>query len=96
MCMCCVLCICVYCVYTVYIVCVYVVQCRQVPDYLCGKISFELLTEPVITPSGITYPAPAISSQHLRESICCAKCGNGVCELFSESCDSNIFVLGIM
>ncbi|XP_050299193.1 E3 ubiquitin-protein ligase CHIP [Anthonomus grandis grandis] len=28
---------------------------REVPDYLCGKISFEILQEPVITPSGITY-----------------------------------------
>ena len=25
------------------------------PDYLCDKISFELLNDPVITPSGITY-----------------------------------------
>ena len=30
-------------------------QRREVPDYLCGKISFELLKDPVITPSGITY-----------------------------------------
>ncbi|CAI9723206.1 E3 ubiquitin-protein ligase CHIP-like [Octopus vulgaris] len=28
---------------------------RDVPDYLCGRISFELMKEPVITPSGITY-----------------------------------------
>ncbi|KAL3098057.1 hypothetical protein niasHS_002179 [Heterodera schachtii] len=28
---------------------------RDLPDYLCGKISFELLKDPVITPSGITY-----------------------------------------
>lgn len=28
---------------------------REVPDFLCGKISFELLKDPVITPSGITY-----------------------------------------
>lgn len=28
---------------------------RDVPDYLCGKISFEILNDPVITPSGITY-----------------------------------------
>ena len=27
-------------------------QKRDVPDYLCGKISFEILKEPVITPSG--------------------------------------------
>ena len=30
-------------------------QKREVPDYLCGKISFDLLRDPVITPSGITY-----------------------------------------
>jgi len=30
-------------------------QTRDVPDYLCGKISFEILKDPVITPSGITY-----------------------------------------
>uniref|UniRef100_A0A183CI44 E3 ubiquitin-protein ligase CHIP n=1 Tax=Globodera pallida TaxID=36090 RepID=A0A183CI44_GLOPA len=28
---------------------------RDLPDYLCGKISFELLQDPVVTPSGITY-----------------------------------------
>jgi len=28
---------------------------REVPDYLCDKISFDLLKDPVITPSGITY-----------------------------------------
>ena len=28
---------------------------REVADYLCDKISFELLNDPVITPSGITY-----------------------------------------
>ncbi len=27
-------------------------QKRDVPDFLCGKISFEILKEPVITPSG--------------------------------------------
>ena len=31
-------------------------QHRDVPDYLCGKISFELMVDPYITPSGITYP----------------------------------------
>ena len=30
-------------------------QKRDVPDYLCGYISFEILKDPVITPSGITY-----------------------------------------
>ena len=27
-------------------------QKRDVPDFLCGKISFEILKDPVITPSG--------------------------------------------
>ena len=30
-------------------------QRREVPDYLCGKISFEIMKDPVITPSGVTY-----------------------------------------
>lgn len=30
-------------------------QKREVPDFLCGQISFELMKDPVITPSGITY-----------------------------------------
>lgn len=40
-------------------------QKREVPDYLCGKISFEILTEPVITPSGITYERKDIE-EHLQ------------------------------
>ncbi|RKP11119.1 U-box domain-containing protein [Thamnocephalis sphaerospora] len=28
---------------------------RDVPDYFCDKISFSLMHDPVITPSGITY-----------------------------------------
>eukprot|EP00112_Aurelia_sp_Birch-Aquarium-sp1_P000557 Seg1053.9 transcript_id=Seg1053.9/GoldUCD/mRNA.D3Y31 product="STIP1-like and U box-containing protein 1" protein_id=Seg1053.9/GoldUCD/D3Y31 len=28
---------------------------REVPEHLCGKISFEIMRDPVITPSGITY-----------------------------------------
>ncbi|KAL4131849.1 hypothetical protein QTP88_009096 [Uroleucon formosanum] len=28
---------------------------REVPDYLCGNISYDILRDPVITPSGITY-----------------------------------------
>ena len=40
-------------------------QRREVPDYLCGKISFELLKEPVITPSGITYDRKDIE-EHLH------------------------------
>ncbi|CAK9803871.1 E3 ubiquitin-protein ligase CHIP [Anthophora plagiata] len=38
---------------------------REVPDYLCGKISFEILQEPVITPSGITYERKDIE-EHLQ------------------------------
>lgn len=38
---------------------------REVPDYLCGKISFEILQEPVITPSGITYERKDIE-EHLE------------------------------
>lgn len=38
---------------------------REVPDYLCGKISFELLVDPVITPSGITYERKKIE-EHLQ------------------------------
>jgi len=38
---------------------------REIPDYLCGKISFELLKDPVITPSGITYDRKDIT-EHLE------------------------------
>ncbi|XP_065213683.1 E3 ubiquitin-protein ligase CHIP [Planococcus citri] len=38
---------------------------RDIPDFLCGKISFELLREPVITPSGITYERKDII-EHLQ------------------------------
>lgn len=38
---------------------------RDVPDYLCGRISFELMREPVITPSGITYDRKDIE-EHLQ------------------------------
>jgi len=41
-------------------------QRREVPDYLCGKISFELLKDPVITPSGITYDRKDIE-EHLHK-----------------------------
>lgn len=40
-------------------------QKREVPDYLCGKISFEILVDPVITPSGITYERKDIE-EHLQ------------------------------
>ncbi|KAL7636022.1 UNVERIFIED_CONTAM: hypothetical protein RMT77_013840 [Armadillidium vulgare] len=38
---------------------------REVPDFLCGKISFEILREPVVTPSGITYDRKDIE-EHLQ------------------------------
>ncbi|KAJ8679257.1 hypothetical protein QAD02_015044 [Eretmocerus hayati] len=38
---------------------------REVPDYLCGRISFEILQEPVVTPSGITYEKKDIE-EHLQ------------------------------
>lgn len=38
---------------------------RDVPDYLCGKISFEIMKEPVVTPSGITYDRKDIE-EHLQ------------------------------
>jgi len=41
-------------------------QNREVPDYLCDKISFELLNDPVITPSGITYNKKDIE-EHLQK-----------------------------
>jgi len=38
---------------------------REVPDQLCGKISFEVMREPVIAPSGITYDKKDIE-EHLQ------------------------------
>jgi len=38
---------------------------REVPDYLCGKISFAVMRDPVITPSGITYDRKDIE-EHLQ------------------------------
>ncbi|XP_016931315.3 E3 ubiquitin-protein ligase CHIP-like [Drosophila suzukii] len=38
---------------------------RDVPDFLFGKISFEILRDPVITPSGITYERKYIE-KHLQ------------------------------
>nr|CAG4638628.1 EOG090X0AJZ [Cyclestheria hislopi] len=38
---------------------------RDVPDFLCGKISFEIMKDPVITPSGITYDRKDIE-EHLQ------------------------------
>jgi len=39
---------------------------REVPDFLCDKISFDLLKDPVITPSGITYNRKDIE-EHLQK-----------------------------
>jgi len=39
---------------------------REVPDYLCGKISFEILRDPVVTPSGITYERKDIEEHLMR------------------------------
>ncbi|CAK9299974.1 unnamed protein product [Gordionus sp. m RMFG-2023] len=38
---------------------------REVPDHMCGKISFEIMNDPVITPSGITYERKNIE-EHLQ------------------------------
>ncbi|CAD6185245.1 unnamed protein product [Caenorhabditis auriculariae] len=38
---------------------------RVVPDYLCGKLNLELMKDPVITPSGITYDRDEVT-MHLR------------------------------
>lgn len=38
---------------------------REVPDYLCGKISFEIMKDPVITPSGVTYERSDLE-EHLQ------------------------------
>ena len=40
-------------------------QKREVPDFLCCKISFELLEDPVVTPSGITYNRKELE-EHLQ------------------------------
>uniref|UniRef100_A0A6G1SAA7 E3 ubiquitin-protein ligase CHIP n=1 Tax=Aceria tosichella TaxID=561515 RepID=A0A6G1SAA7_9ACAR len=39
---------------------------REVPDHLCGKISFEIMRDPVITPSGITYDRENIEDHLIR------------------------------
>ena len=38
---------------------------RELPDYMCGRISFELMRHPVITPCGITYDRKDID-EHLQ------------------------------
>ena len=52
--------------------CIYlwcVCQKREIPDFLCGKISFELMREPCITPSGVTYDRKDIE-EHLQVKYC--------------------------
>ena len=44
-------------------------QRREVPDYLCGKISFELLKDPVITPSGKDNCTKSVSRQFLTSDL---------------------------
>ena len=44
-------------------------QKRDVPDYMCGKISFEILKDPVITPSGITYDRKDIEEAEATEEM---------------------------
>lgn len=44
-------------------------QRREVPDYLCGKISFELLKDPVITPSGKDDCTKSVSGQFLTSDL---------------------------
>ena len=39
---------------------------REVADYMCGKISFEIMTDPLIAPSGITYDRSEIY-QHMKK-----------------------------
>jgi len=52
----------------IYRVCFCVWKKRDVPDILCCKISFEIMRDPVITPSGITYERKDIE-EHLQVSI---------------------------
>jgi len=39
---------------------------REVPDYLCGRISMDILRNPVVTPSGITYERKDIEDHLMR------------------------------
>ena len=50
-------------------------QHRDVPDYLCGKISFELMVDPYITPSGITYPYVPILWADQITHVCTGQIG---------------------
>jgi len=58
-------------------------QKRDVPDILCCKISFEIMRDPVITPSGITYERRDIE-EHLQVST---RLLLDICELaFKSDC----------
>ncbi|RKP39017.1 U-box domain-containing protein, partial [Dimargaris cristalligena] len=39
---------------------------REVPDYFCDKISFSIMYDPVLTPSGISYERSALT-EHLHK-----------------------------
>ncbi|KAI8055998.1 STIP1 homology and U box-containing protein 1-like protein [Syncephalis plumigaleata] len=39
---------------------------REIPEYFCDKISFEIMHDPVITPSGITYERNELLT-HLKQ-----------------------------
>jgi STIP1 family protein 1 len=40
-----------------------------VPDYLCCKITLDILRDPVITPSGVSYER-AVLLDHREKVIC--------------------------
>jgi len=69
-------------------------QKRDVPDYLCGKISFEILRDPVITPSGITYERKDIE-EHLQV---CNNTGlfitySGITKIYYRKTIGNVFTI---
>ena len=45
--------------------CYWLERVRVVPDFLCCKISYDIMKDPVVTPSGVTYER-AVISEHLR------------------------------
>jgi hypothetical protein len=47
-----------------------VFQKREVPDYLCGKISFDLMKDPCVAPSGVTFDRKDIED-HLQVHCFC-------------------------
>ena len=44
-------------------------QKRDVPDFICGKISFEILKDPVITPSGEKSLKPDVTYLEIEGCI---------------------------